>query len=94
MNPNSLLSSVQPRVLDPPTLPPQLHPAAFVTLPLTNPEATESLTQQARQFHDVLYGNAPTKITEETTRFVLNNPNGVTRDGLYEHLTEYLMELL
>jgi hypothetical protein len=25
---------------------------------------------------------------------VLNNPNGVSRDGLYDHLMEYLMELL
>jgi hypothetical protein len=61
---------------------------------LYDPAQPESPTQYARRFDNILYGDAPTTITEATTRFVLNNPNGVTRDGLYEHLTEYLMELL
>jgi hypothetical protein len=41
-----------------------------------------------------MYGEAPSRISEDTTRFVLNNPNGVSWDGQYEHLQEYLMELL
>jgi hypothetical protein len=54
----------------------------------------ETPTQYAHRFDDVLYGDTPTKITDATTRFVLTNPNGVLRDGMYDHLTEYLMELL
>jgi hypothetical protein len=72
------------------------HPASptFLTIPPYDPTLPETLSQYARRFNDVLYGDTPTRITEETTRFVLNNPNGVTRNGLYDHLTEYLMELL
>jgi hypothetical protein len=39
-------------------------------------------------------GDSPKTIDESTTRFVLNNPNGVTRDGSYDHLSEYLLDLL
>jgi hypothetical protein len=48
----------------------------------------------ARLFDQVSYGDPIKKIDESTTRFVLNNPNGVTRDGSFDHLSDYLLDLL
>jgi hypothetical protein len=48
----------------------------------------------ARIFDEVTYSDKPTKLDETMTRFILNNPNGVTRDGSYDHMSEYLLELL
>jgi hypothetical protein len=102
-NPPEALPSLSPNFLSPPcptqpinttTQPEQLAPPTFLTIPPYDPTLPETSLQYARRFDDVLYGDTPTRITEETTRFVLNNPNKVTRDGLYDHLTEYLMELL
>jgi hypothetical protein len=45
-------------------------PSANTTLP-SNPSA------YARIFDEVTYGDEPKQIDETTTRFVLNNPNGV-----------------
>jgi hypothetical protein len=94
VTPNYLLPPGQPRIIDQPTLPPHLSPTMSAALPQYNPAQLESPTQHARRFDDVFYGDAPTRISEETTRFVLNNPNGGTPDRLYEPLTKYLMELL
>jgi hypothetical protein len=77
-----------------PTLQANLHPSEFLVIPPYDPTQPETPSQHARRFDDILYGDAPKKITDSHTRFVLNNPNGVSRDGLYDHLTEYLMELL
>jgi hypothetical protein len=53
-----------------------------------------TLSSYARLFDEVGYGDSPKTIDESTTRFVLNNPNGVTRDGSYDHMSEYLLDLL
>jgi hypothetical protein len=59
-----------------------------------DPEVHSTPSSYARLFDEVGYGDFPTTIDEKTTRFVLNNPNGVTRDGSYNHMTEYLLDLL
>jgi hypothetical protein len=45
-------------------------------------------------FDQLAYCDPITKIDESTTRFILNNPSGVTWDGSYDHLSEYLLDLL
>jgi hypothetical protein len=83
-----------PSLHKPVPLPANLRPSEFQCIPPFDPTQPETPTQYACRFDDVMYGAAPSQISDETTRFVLNNPNEVSRDGQYEHLTEYLMELL
>jgi hypothetical protein len=52
-----------------------------VVIPQYDPLIHSSPSAYARLFDEVGYGDSPTTIDESTTRFVLNNPNGVTRDG-------------
>jgi hypothetical protein len=75
-------------------LPTNFHPSEFLIIPPYDPLQVETPTQYDHRFDDVLYGDTPAQITDAHTRFILNNPNGVSRDGVYDHLTEYLMELL
>jgi hypothetical protein len=81
-----------------PPVPPAPHPRtedpAVSFLPYYDPAVHSSLAAHARLFDEVAYGNSPQRIDDSTTRFVLNNPCGVTRDGSYDHLSEYLLELL
>jgi hypothetical protein len=63
-------------------------------LPPYDPEVHSTPSSYARLFDEVGYGDFHKKIVEKTTRFVLNNPNGVTRDGSYDHMSEYLLDLL
>jgi hypothetical protein len=65
-----------------------------VVIPQYDPLLHSTPSSYARLFNEVSYGDNPTTIDETTTRFVLNNPNGVTRDGSYDHLAEYLIDLL
>jgi hypothetical protein len=65
-----------------------------ILIPQYDPSVHSTPSSHARLFDEVGYGDAPTNIDESTTRFVLNNPNGVTRDGSYDHLSEYLLDLL
>jgi hypothetical protein len=63
-------------------------------IPPYDPQIHTTQSSYARLFDEVGYGDAPKIIDESTTRFVLNNPNGVTRDGSFYHLSEYLLNLL
>jgi hypothetical protein len=63
-------------------------------VPPFDPEVHSTPSLYARLFDEVGYGDFPKTIDESTTRFVLNNPNGVTRDGSYDHMSEYLLDLL
>jgi hypothetical protein len=83
-----------PLPLDYPTQPESFDLQNLLNIPPFNTTTPETPSQYAGQFDDFLYGHTPTRITKATTRFVSNNPNGVTRDDLYHHLMEYLMELL
>jgi hypothetical protein len=83
-----------PSETEPNPLPANWQPSEFLVIPPYDPNQVETLTQYARRFDDVLYGDVPAKIADANTRFVLNNPNGVSRDGVYDQLTKYLMELL
>jgi hypothetical protein len=65
-----------------------------VAIPLYDPSIHSTQSSYARLFDKVSYGDSPKTIDKSTTRFVLNNPNGVTRDGSYDHLSEYLLNLL
>jgi hypothetical protein len=65
-----------------------------VVIPQYDPLTHSTPSTYASLFDEVGYGDFPTTIDESTTRFVLNNPNGVTRDGSYDHLSEYLLDLL
>jgi hypothetical protein len=58
-----------------------------VVIPQYDPLLHSTPSSYARLFNEVSYGDNPTTIDETTTRFVLNNPNGVTRDGSYDHLS-------
>jgi hypothetical protein len=75
-------------------LPSNLDPSQFIVIPPVDANQPNTPVPNARRFDNVLYGDSPSKIDDATTRFVLNNPNGVTRDGMYDHLTEFLLELL
>jgi hypothetical protein len=63
-------------------------------IPQYDPLVHSTPSSHARLFDQVGYGDSPTTIDESTTRFVLNNPNVVTRDGSYDHMSEYLLDLL
>jgi hypothetical protein len=63
-------------------------------IPPYDPGLHPTPSSYARLFDEVGYGDSPTTIDESTTRVVLNNPNGVTRDGSYDHLSEYQLDLL
>jgi hypothetical protein len=63
-------------------------------IPPYDPLIHATPSSYARLFDEVGYGDSPLTIDESTTRFVLNNPNGVTRDGSYGHLSAYLLDLL
>jgi hypothetical protein len=65
-----------------------------VILPPYDPLLHVTPSSYARLFDQVSYGDPIKKIDESTTRFVLNNPNGVTRNGSYAHLSDYLLDLL
>jgi hypothetical protein len=71
---------------------PQTPPVAVSPHFETQVHPTRS--SHARRFDEVGYGDYPKSIDESNTRFVLNNPNGVTRDGSYDHLSAYLLDLL
>jgi hypothetical protein len=94
--PLSPILSPLPPTMSPlgPTLPLNLDPSQFLLTPPGDANQPTSGSQNARRFDNVLYGDIPSRIDDDTTRFVLNNPNGVTRDGLYDHLTEFMLELL
>jgi hypothetical protein len=94
LSPNFIFPSCQTQPIHFPTQPDQTSQPSFLAIPTYNPTQSETPSQYARRFDDVLYGDTPKTITESTTRFVLNNPNGVSHDGSYDHLMEYLMELL
>jgi hypothetical protein len=76
------------------TIPPALQNPPVTVIPPYDPLIHSTPSAYARLFNEVGYGDSPTTIDETTTRFVLNNPNGVTRDGSYDHLSEYLLDLL
>jgi hypothetical protein len=78
----------------PAVLPANLPASEFLIIPPYDPTQPETRTQYARRFDEVIYGDSRKKVADNQTRFVLNNSNGVSRDGLYDHLTEYLMELI
>jgi hypothetical protein len=62
--------------------------------PHYDPQVHPTRSSYARLFNQVGYGDSSKTIDESTNRFVLNNPNGVTRDGSYDHLSAYLLDLL
>jgi hypothetical protein len=74
--------------------PPSLQDPPVTVIPPYDPGLHPTPSSYARLFDEVGYGDSPTTIDESTTRVVLNNPNGVTRDGSYDHLSEYLFDLL
>jgi hypothetical protein len=84
---------------------PPAHPAPQFTTPWSaiptiamippyDPIIHDTPSAYAGLFDEVAYGDIPSRIGDDTTRFVLNNPCGVTRDGSYDHMSEYLLELL
>jgi hypothetical protein len=73
---------------------PQSAIPTIATLPTYDPTLHDTPSAYARHFDEVAYGDTPSRIGDETTRFVLNNPCGVTHDGSYNHMSEYLLELL
>jgi hypothetical protein len=75
-------------------LPHNLDPSQLVVIPPRDNAHPDTPAQNDRRYDQVLYGDSPSRIDDATTRFVLNNPNGATRDGNYDHLTEFLFELL
>jgi hypothetical protein len=91
LTPPNLFLPFDPTLVTPtrgPTIQSELVISQYDPLIHSNPSS------YARLFDEVSYGDSPTTIDESTTRFVLNNPNGVTRDGSYDHLSEYLLDLL
>jgi hypothetical protein len=94
-----------PHLVQPPGTFLPFDPSIFTPIPGSTTQPTAVIPQYdplihatpssyARLFDEVGYGDSPSTIDESTTRFVLNNPNGVTRDGSYDHLSEYLLGLL
>jgi hypothetical protein len=83
-----------PHTIHFPVNPPSLPPSQPVTIPPYKPLIHTTPSAQARLFDEVSYGDIPTYIGDETTRFALTNPNGVSRDGSYDYLSEHLLELL
>jgi hypothetical protein len=77
-----------------PAPPRRTNDPAFSFLPHYDPALHSSQSAHARLFDEVAYGGSPKRIDDSTTRFVLNNPSGVTRDGSYDYLSEYMLELL
>jgi hypothetical protein len=53
-----------PSDTEPNPLPANLQPLEFLVIPPYDPNQVETPTQYARRFDDVLYGDAPTKITD------------------------------
>jgi hypothetical protein len=76
------------------TLPTALQNPHVTVVPPYDPLMHSTPSSYAGLFDEVGYGDSPKTIDESTTRFVLNNPNGVTRDGSYDHLSKYLLDLL
>jgi hypothetical protein len=74
--------------------PSPLQNPPVTVIPPYDPGLHPTPSSYARLFDEVGYGDSPTTIEESTARVVLNNPNGVTRDGSYDHLSEYLLDLL
>jgi hypothetical protein len=90
LQPNPLIP-FDPTV-QPPTQATQAQPE--ILIPQYDPSIYSTPSSYACLFDEVGYGDVPKNIDESTTRFVLNNPKGVTRDGSYDHLSEYLQDLL
>jgi hypothetical protein len=68
------------------------NPHVTVIPPPYDPMIHSTPSSYARLSDEVGYGDSPKTIHESTTRFVFNNPNGVTQDGSYDHLYEYLLD--
>jgi hypothetical protein len=91
IHPHGTFLPFNPTLLTPTTGP---NNQPEVVIPQYGPLLHSTPSSSARLFNGVRYGDAPKSIDESSTRFVLNNPNGVTRDGSYDHLSEYLLDLL
>jgi hypothetical protein len=81
---------------DPTQVTPVSRPSlsSHTVIPPFDPLVHSTPSSHARLFDQVGYGDTPTAIDDSTTRFVLNNSNGVTRDGSYDNLSAYLLDLL
>jgi hypothetical protein len=81
---------------DPTLISPVSSPCSPSTtvIPPYDPHVHSTPSAYAHLFDQVGYEDSPKTIDESTTRFALNNPNGVTRDGSYVHFLGYLLDLL